>query len=125
MSSVTSPFLSEPSLLPQEGQLAVDVAENEHDVIVCAAIAGVRPQDLEIYLAHDLLTIRGKREQEQERFGTTYHYRECFWGGFSRSVVLPSHIRPDEADAVFKNGILTITMPKAALESHVPIRVAL
>ena len=107
----------------EEGQLSVDVMENEREVIICAAIAGVKPEDIEIHLSHDMVTIRGKRSHEEEQINTTYHFRECFWGTFSRSVILPSSVRSDEAQAVFKNGILTLTLPKAVSESRVPIRI--
>ncbi|MEK7665985.1 MAG: Hsp20/alpha crystallin family protein [Patescibacteria group bacterium] len=107
----------------EEGQLSVDVMENERDVIICAAIAGIKPEEIEIHLSHDMVTIRGKRSHQQEQVSATYHFQECFWGSFSRSVILPSSIRPDEAEAVFKNGILTLTLPKAVSESRVPIRI--
>ena len=97
-----------------EGQLSVDVYQTKDKIIVKSTIAGVKPEDLEIYIHHDLLTIRGKREQEKEEKDADYFYKECYWGGFSRSIILPVDVQVDKVDAVFKNGILTITMPKAA-----------
>ena len=109
--------------LPDEGQLSVDVIETYDTVLIRAAIAGVTADNLDIYISEDVVTIRGMRsEQGREEIGATYHFRECYWGGFSRTVVLPAHIRPDSADALMKNGVLTITLPKAVVETKIPIR---
>lgn len=124
MSKAQPSIPNELTLLQHEGQLAVDVIETEREVIIRAAIAGVQPDEIEVSLSHDMVTIRGKREAQEISLNATYHYRECFWGSFSRSVVLPAAICPEDSDAVFKNGILTITMPKAMVESRIPIRIA-
>lgn len=103
-----SPWLSaEP-----EGQLSVDVFELETSVIITAPIAGVKPEDLEVYVSHDLVTIRGRREDCSEEKERTYLYQECHWGQFSRTIILPIHVKNSEALAVLKNGVLTITLPK-------------
>ena len=72
-----------------EGQLAVDVIENNDKVIIRSAIAGVAPENLDISIGQDVVTIRGERSAAEEEIGSTYHFRECFWGGFSRTVILP------------------------------------
>lgn len=106
-----------------EGQLSVDVIESAMTITIRAAIAGVRMEDVDLYVSEDVVTIRGTRRLEQEEeIGSTYHFRECYWGGFSRTVVLPAHIRPELADALMKNGVLTITLPKATMETKIPIR---
>lgn len=115
---------SDLTLLQQEGQLAVDVVETEREIIIRAAIAGVQPDEIDVSLSHDMVTIRGKREAQEISLNATHHYRECFWGSFSRSIVLPAAIRPEDSEAIFKNGILTLTMPKAMVESRIPIRIA-
>ncbi|MEK9131056.1 MAG: Hsp20/alpha crystallin family protein [Patescibacteria group bacterium] len=108
---------------PDEGQLSVDVIETYESVIIRAAIAGVSVEDVDIYIAEDVVTVRGNRHLDQkEEVGSTYHFRECYWGGFSRTIVLPAHVRPDGADALMKNGVLTITLPKAVVETKIPIR---
>lgn len=124
MARPASSILFEPEQIfpSEEGQLAVDVLENEREVIIRAAIAGVKNEDLEIHLSHDVVTIRGKRKHEEEQHNATYHFRECFWGEFSRSIILPAQIRPDEAEAIFKNGILTLRLPKMVAPSRLPIR---
>lgn len=97
----------------REGQLAVDCIETPREIIVRSAIAGVEESDLEITVNEDLVTIRGERHLDLAPAQSTVHYSECFWGAFSRSIVLPCRVKADEADAVLKNGILTITIPKA------------
>ncbi len=96
-----------------EGQLAIDVIETPQTIIVRSAIAGVREQDLDIHVNEDLVTIRGERKVDALPVHATVHYEECFWGPFSRSVILPCRVKADEAEAGMKNGILTITIPKA------------
>lgn len=96
-----------------EGQLAVDVYQTKDNLVVRSTIAGVKKEDLEIILNDDVITIRGKRYQEQEVPKEDYFYQECYWGGFSRSIVLPVEVKSQEAKAVLKNGILTIILPKA------------
>lgn len=95
-----------------EGQLSVDVFETETSMIITAPIAGVKPEDLEVYVSQDLITIRGKREDCVEQKDRTYLYQECHWGRFSRSIILPVHVSNERAEAVLKNGVLTITLPK-------------
>lgn len=104
---------TEPWLSPLEGQLSVDVIETDKDVIVRSAIAGVKAEDLDVNVTQDTMTIRGKRENScrAEKTGTI-HVQECYWGNFSRSIVLPCHVRTEEAEAVIKNGILTVTVKK-------------
>jgi len=96
-----------------EGQLAVDVCQTKDAIIVKSTIAGVKPENLEIYLHNDLLTIRGKREEEKEEKDADYFYKECYFGGFSRSIILPVEVQADKVEATLKNGILKIVMPKA------------
>lgn len=106
----------------REGQLAVDCIETPKEIIVRAAIAGVKQDDLAIHVTEDLVTIRGERHLDQVPPHSTVHYSECFWGAFSRSIVLPCRVKTDEADAVLKNGILTITIPKAYGDVKLTVR---
>lgn len=95
-----------------EGQLSVDVFETEEAMIITTPIAGVKPENLEVYVSQDLITIRGRREDCVEQKDRTYLYQECHWGRFSRSIILPVHVSNERAEAVLKNGVLTITLPK-------------
>ena len=105
-----------------EGQLSIDVLESSHEIVVRSAIAGVAAEDLDISVTVDTVTIRGSRAHGcVERADQTAHLRECYWGSFSRSVVLPCHIRPEDADATLKNGILTVVLKKVEMHSRVSV----
>lgn len=106
-----------------EGQLAVDVAQNDKELVIMATIAGARPEDISINIFNDLLTIRGKRHHEQELKQDDYFYRECFWGSFSRTIVLPVDVLADSARATLKNGVLTVRIPKESPQIKVPLKV--
>jgi HSP20 family protein len=98
----------------EEGQLALDVYQDKDNVIVKSTIAGVRPEDLDITLSNEMVTIRGARKREEEVQDQDYFYQECYWGSFSRSLALPVEVDADKAEAEMKDGILTIVLPKAA-----------
>lgn len=105
-----------------EGQLSVDVIETPNEILIRSAIAGVAAEDLDISVTSDTVTIRGTRSHGcEEHNDETVHVRECYWGSFSRSVVLPCHIRPNEADATLKNGILTIALKKVEMRSRISV----
>jgi HSP20 family protein len=106
-----------------EGQLSVDVYQTKESLVIKSTIAGVKPEDLEITLNNDVVTIRGKRYQEAVVAPEDYFYQECYWGGFSRSIVLPVEVRSEKVQAALKNGVLTITLPKAAKAKTVAVKV--
>ena len=103
--------------IEEEGQLTLDLYEKDNFLIVESAIAGVKPTDLEINIEPDLLRIKGKRIKNEEK-ERNYFYRECFWGGFSRTVVLPVPVESEKAKALIDNGILSITIPKKKEEKE-------
>ena len=107
-----------------EGQLSVDVYQTQDDVFVKSTIAGVRAEDLDISINNDLVTIRGARHQDDKINADDYFYQECYWGGFSRSIVLPVEVKAEEAEASLKNGVLTLRLPKAAKGKVVNVEVA-
>ena len=119
---MVAPAPQEFSWSSREGQLAVDCIETPREIIIRSAIAGVEESDLEIHVNEDLVTIRGERNLDPTPAQSTVHYGECFWGAFSRSIVLPCRVKTDEADAVLKNGILTITIPKAYGDVKLSVR---
>lgn len=96
----------------QEGQLLIDMYEQDDALVVRSLVAGVRPEDLEISVHNDILTIRGRREDEEGLHDDQFYMKECYWGSFSRSVVLPMLIQADRVEAFFKNGVVTIILPK-------------
>ncbi len=95
-----------------EGQLTIDVYQTPTEIVIESAIAGVKPEDLDIDVTTDSITVRGKRHHDEEVNDEDYFYRECYWGRFSRSVILPEEIDPDNATVSFKNGILKVRLPK-------------
>lgn len=95
-----------------EGQLTIDVYQTPDDIVIESAIAGVKPEDIDIDVNTDSVTIRGERRREHKIKEEDYFYQECYWGRFSRSVILPQEIDPENASVNFKNGILTVRLPK-------------
>lgn len=96
----------------QEGQLTLDVYQTPSEIVVESAIAGVKPEDIDINVTNDSISIKGERRRENEIKEDDYFYQECYWGRFSRSVILPQEIDPENATVSFKGGILTVRLPK-------------
>ena len=94
-----------------EGQLSLDVFRDGDALVVRSTVSGVKPEDLDISIHGDLLTIRGKRESGNDVSDEEWFYRECYWGAFSRSIVLPYEVASDLAEANLKNGVLEIRIP--------------
>ncbi len=95
-----------------EGQLTIDVYQDGDDVVVQSTVAGVAPEDLDIHITNESVAIRGERQKSETVEDKDYFYQECFWGRFSRSVILPVEVDPEKSTATVKNGVLTIRMPK-------------
>lgn len=108
-----------------EGQLTVDVYQDKDNIVVQSTVAGVEPDELEINITNESVTIRGKREKTQSIEDKDYYYQECFWGRFSRSIILPVEVDPESSKANLKNGILTITMPKLVKKKAKKLKVKL
>ena len=106
------PTPSSPSLFDSEGELVVDVYETDANFVVLAAIAGVLIKDMDISIEKDMMVIKGNRQDPHGRPDKKYFYQECYWGPFSRKIVLPENINIDEADAQMEKGLLTIKIPK-------------
>jgi len=96
----------------EEGELRVDVYHQEKNIIVKSTIAGTKPEDIDVSINNDILTIRGKRHMDEEVINKNYIHRECYWGNFSRSIILPNEIQKGRMKAILKNGVLTIILPK-------------
>lgn len=98
--------------IEEEGQLAVDVYQDKKNIIIKSTIAGVEPDDIDISIDNDMITIRGRREKQRDIAEDDYFYQECYWGGFSRSIILPVEVDAEGIEAGMRNGVLTITLPK-------------
>lgn len=95
-----------------EGQLAVDIYQTDTEFIITAPIAGVSKEAVTITVSDDVLTIHGTRVPPEEIPPESYLTHECFWGNFARSIVLPETVDTTNIQATFKNGVLTIRIPK-------------
>jgi HSP20 family protein len=93
--------------------LPLDVSETENEFVVRASLPGVRPEDVQITVHGDTLTIRGDSKAEQERKGEHWHLRERRFGAFQRSLTLTMPVDPDQAQAQYEHGVLTLTLPKS------------
>lgn len=102
----------EPSEESIDGELSVDVYQTPTHIIIKAMIAGVRPEDLDVSITRDMVTVRGKREQHTEGSTGDFFFQELYWGSFSRTIVLPQEVEIEEAEAVEKHGLLVIRLPK-------------
>ena len=119
----SSPMLEQVFSDHDEGQLSIDVFQTDGQLIVKATIAGVDPKDIDISIENDILTIRGERSDEINDQQRDYLYQECYWGKFSRSIILPTPINAAKVKAIIKNGILTITLNKVKNAKAVQIKV--
>ena len=108
---------------PQEGELPVDMYQTADAIVVRALVAGVSPNDLDIAITRDMVTIKGIREEYQESSDDNYFHRELFWGSFSRTLLLPEEVVIDEADAQEKHGLLEIRLPKLDKNRSTQLRV--
>ena len=95
------------------GELPLDMYQTADEVVVKAVLPGAKPEDVDISITGDTLTIKAEHKEEQEVKEEDYFYKECRYGTCSRSVTIPVQVKADKAEAVFENGILTLTLPKA------------
>lgn len=101
------------NLMPDEdGELQVDVYQTPDEIIIKAMIAGVHPDKLQVTITRDMVTIKGSRKEDERIQENDYYHHELYWGSFSRTILLPQEIEPDEAKASEKHGLLTISLPK-------------
>lgn len=110
--SEEEPNMEEKKLFKTDGQLAVDVYENDSDFVVLAAIAGIASKDVDIQIDKDMLVIKGCRLNPEEGDNKNYFYQECYWGSFSRKIILPENIDVSRSQAEFNKGLLMIKFPK-------------
>jgi len=129
-----SDSLSEEKLMPasrnhtildeeEEGQLTVDVYQTPTEIIIKTMVAGVKPEDLDVAITRDSVTIRGKRSEDRTTSGDDYLHRELYWGSFSRQIILPEEIDVEESEAVEKYGLLILRLPKIDKHRQTKLRV--
>lgn len=117
-----APEGDEESMEP-EGQLAVDILDLDDTLAVIATVAGADPDQISVHVHNDLLTIRGRREPPVAASDDAYVHRECYWGRFSRTIILPLDVRADGVKAVYKSGVLVVSLPKERRDAKIPITV--
>lgn len=105
-----------------DGQLTVDVYQTADDIVIRTMVAGVRPEDLEVNISRDLVTIKGTREHVIED-SSDYFHQELYWGSFSRTIMLPEEVDIEGAEAVEKYGMLTLRLPKMDKNRQTRVRV--
>lgn len=101
--------------LPQQNedaQLTIDMYQSPAEIIVQAMVAGVKPEDLDVSITQEMVTIKGRRSYQHQITEDNFYYRELYWGSFSRSILLPQEVDAEEAQATIKHGVLTIRLPK-------------
>lgn len=103
----------------------VDVTENDKEVKVIAELPGLTEQDVEVSLSNDVLTISGEKKHEKEDKGENYYRMERSYGSFQRSIPLPVEVQSDKVEATFKNGVLTVTLPKSPQAAQNRKRIAI
>ncbi len=106
----------EKSWLSKEGQLTVDVYKTDKHIVILSPIAGISKDDLEIVTEKDTVTIKGERKRPEKEKIDCFFTEECFWGPFSREVILPEETDPSRIEAEMKKGILTIKVPRIEKE---------
>ena len=107
----------------EEAELAVDVYETPAEIVIKTMVAGVKPEDLELSIGRDIITIKGKREESRTVEDEEYFSKELFWGSFSRTITLPKEVDPEEAEATEKHGLLTVRLQKIDKEKKANIKV--
>lgn len=107
----------------EEAELSVDVYQTPTDIVVQTMIAGVKPEDLELSIARDIITISGKREENRNIDEENYFTKELYWGKFSRTISLPLEVEPEEVEATEKHGLVTVKIKKVDKEKKNTIKV--
>ncbi|MDD4412094.1 MAG: Hsp20/alpha crystallin family protein [Patescibacteria group bacterium] len=107
----------------EEGQLAIDVYQADNNLIIKSTIAGAKPDDIDITLSGDILTIKGRRDMDEYIDAGDYLYRECYWGRFSRTIILPFLVDEDNINVKLDRGVLTLILPKADNQKEVKLKI--
>ncbi|NPB09101.1 MAG: Hsp20/alpha crystallin family protein [Thermodesulfobacteria bacterium] len=114
-----------PDIFETEWVPALDISETKDAVIVRADVPGIDPNEIEITISGNTLTIRGEKKQEREEKGENFYRVERSYGSFVRSIQLPAEVETDKVEATYKNGVLKIILPKKseAKGKQIPVKV--
>jgi len=116
----TSQWLSQNN---NEGELAIDAYETDKEIVIQSTIAGISASDLDISVEDDMLIIKGSRQKPDNEGAKNYFQQECYWGPFSKKIILPEKAKIASAKAEVKNGVLTLKIPKAQTASKKKIAI--
>lgn len=106
-----------------DAELAVDVYQTPEEIVIKTMVAGVRPEDLDINITRDMVSLRGTRDESADDDGKDFFHKELYWGSFARTIMLPEEIEVEEAEAIEKHGLLTIRLPKVDKSKKNKLRV--
>ncbi|MDP2930311.1 MAG: Hsp20/alpha crystallin family protein, partial [bacterium] len=106
-----------------EGQLAIDVYQTDDNIVVQSAVGGIKPANLEVTIENGIVQIKGSREKAETVKKDDYIISECYWGSFSRQFVLPAEVDASRAEALLKDGIITIKVPKINKEKVMKLEI--
>jgi len=108
-----------------EGQLAIDVYQDDENIYILAPIAGTAPADIDVSITDEVVTIRGERKSGHKASDEQHFVQECYWGSFSRTFVTPVEVSSEKAKAILKNGLLSITIPKSSSSKSKSLKIEL
>ncbi|MGD8531622.1 MAG: Hsp20/alpha crystallin family protein [Syntrophobacterales bacterium] len=126
MDRIWDRFSQEPSTYEQHWNPSLDLMETEASLVAEVEVPGINPDDIDISVTSDMLTVTGEKKREPGVQGKNYHFMERAYGRFSRSIPLPTAVNPDRVEARYKDGILTIAMGKsgAAKSKRIEVKTA-
>lgn len=107
----------------QDAELAVDVSQTPTEIVIKTMVAGVNPDELDVSISQEMVSIRGTRKETYEMEENDYFHKELYWGSFSRTILLPSEVKSEDALAELKNGLLTIRLPKIDKQRQTKVRI--
>ncbi len=107
-----------------EGELSIDAYETDDEIVVQSTIGGIESKDLDISVDGDMLIIKGQRQSAEQIDAKSYILKECYWGSFSKKILLPQKVKISQAKAIVENGILTLRIPKTEKSSSLKIEVS-
>ena len=107
----------------EAGELALDVFQDKDNIYIKSTVAGVKPEDLDITISDNIVTISGERKREDRVAEDDYLAQECYWGAFYRAFKLPMEVDMDKASADIENGVLTLILPKASRSRTKKVRI--
>lgn len=117
------PKIEEKEWFETEGELAVDVYQTKESVVIEAPVAGIKVGELDISIEGDTIKIKGRRERISKAKPENFLLQECYWGAFSREIILPVEVNGRKAEATMEQGVLVIRIPKIKREAQKKIKV--